>query len=245
MTHQETQPKAPIRLRRLALVGGSLAVLAVVGSAYANQAVADDDRSAARPTILASDPPQRAGAGHDAAPGTQRDGRDGVSSGMEALEAAMARVAPDGVVSDQEPVGMNYEPNRDGSPNALGSADLALSGGASAGGVTVTYSPVKAGDDERYSQCHALLTDCKVFTLDDGSTVLTYSLERSLVPWNQGPAEAVAAHRVVNGNVVSLLASSPYDVEAGASLGDDAVLTRDQLVDVISQPEWSELKPLD
>jgi hypothetical protein len=72
--------------------------------------------------------------------------------------------------------------------------------------------------------------------------VLSYVVDDSAAPsgW-QGPAPFFAAHRVVNGNVVALAASSPYDT--GAS-GENPVLTRDQLVDVSSQPEWSRLIPV-
>ena len=51
---------------------------------------------------------------------------------------------------------------------------------------------------------------------------------------DNGPA--IAAHRIVNGAVVTLMASAP-------GKGTDPVLTRDQLVDLISQPEWADLKP--
>lgn len=161
-------------------------------------------------------------------------------TGVEALTATLAWVVPNGVVL--EPSTMNYEPDRDGSPNARGGVEFAPSAGAATGNVTVSYAPAKAGDVERYAQCHDNLDDCDVVTLADGSPVLTYAVRRSTRPWDEGPDTLFAAQRVVNGNVVSVAADSP-DVHSGAG-PDDPVLTKDQLVDVIGQPEWSRLLPV-
>ena len=132
---------------------------------------------------------------------------------------------------------MNYEPNRDGSANALGYAEFAPSAGADSGGLIVTYRPTKPGDVQLYEQCQPLLTECETLTLPDGSVVVTHVLGPPFdgVPGqDQGPA--VAAYRIVGDNVVALLAGAP-------GKDTDAVLTRDQLVDVISGPEWANLKP--
>ena len=227
----------PGRSRRLGVVGGALAVIAVVAAFSANQAVADDtaDTKSAELTSAGIQQPQGASAGHDK-PHAGKDGSDGQpASGIDVLTTALSRVTPEGVVSDLSR--MNYEPNRDGSPNALGSLTFAPSAGAASASVGVNYWPVKAGDQQLHSQCNGMVADCETSTLPDGSIVVTYVIP----PVNFAPGldngPAIAAHRIVNGAVVTLIASAP-------GKGTDPVLTRDQLVDLISQPEWADLKPV-
>ena len=232
----QTGHSAPGRSRRLGVVGGALAVIAVVAAVSANRAVADDTADTSRLTTSAGvQQPQGAGTGHDK-PHASKGGSDGQpASGIDALAAALSRVTPEGVVSDLSK--MNYEPNRDGSPNALGSLTFAPSAGAASASVGVNYWPVKAGDQQLHSQCNGMVADCETSTLPDGSIVVTYVIP----PVNFAPGldngPAIAAHRIVNGAVVTLIASAP-------GKGTDPVLTRDQLVDLISQPEWADLKPV-
>ena len=162
-------------------------------------------------------------------------------TGVAALSAALARVAPTGVVSHSS--GMSYEPNRDGSPNALATVSFAPSAGAEPGDVGVNYWPAEGGDAEFYAQCHDDLADCETTMLPDGSVVLTYAVRGSGFPYGQGSSTGMAVHRVVGGVVVTVAADAPRHDDSGAT-GKDAVLTRDQLVDLISQPEWSRLLPI-
>ena len=215
------------RNRRLSVAGSTLAVVAAVGLGAWTTSTLVEGAATVREGSTAS--------------GTTWETP---LTGVEALTATLTRVAPAGVVTDDLPTGMTYEPNRDGSPNALGGVEFAPSAGAASGGVIVNYWPVRAGDLQRNTHCHDDVADCEVVTLPDGTVVLTYVVNDPQVPSaGRGPAMLVAAHRVVNGNVVSLGAGSPYDAGADAR-ADDAVLTRDQLVDVISQPEWSRLIPV-
>ena len=228
MTEQHTQPKRrPREWRMLGLTGAALAVIAVVGAATANQALAEDTEGATRPTVSAAASDKTNGSEDKPTVRT-------TVSGIAALEAALSRVVPTGVVSD--PSRMNYEPNRDGSPNALGGLTFAPSAAAPSASVGVNYWPAKAGDLQLHSQCNGMVADCETSTLPDGSVVVTYVVPPlTFVPGGDiGPA--IAAHRIVNGAVVTLAASAP-------GKGTDPVLTRDQLVDLISQPEWADLKP--
>ena len=235
MTEQHTQPKRrPREWRMLGLTGAALAVIAVVGAATANQALAEDTQRATRPSVSAAATDKTNGS-EDKTIGSEDEPtvRTAVS-GIAALEAAVSRVVPEGVVSD--PSRMNYEPNRDGSPNALGGLTFAPSAAAPSASVGVNYWPAKAGDLQLHSQCNGMVADCETSTLPDGSVVVTYVVPPlTFVPGgDNGPA--IAAHRIVNGAVVTLMASAP-------GKGTDPVLTRDQLVDLISQPEWADLKP--
>ena len=235
MTEQHTQPKRrPREWRMLGLTGAALAVIAVVGAATANQALAEDTQGATRPSVSAAATDKTNGSEDKrSAPRTsRRSGRP--SRGSRPSRPPCHGWCPTGVVSD--PSRMNYEPNRDGSPNALGGLTFAPSAAAPSASVGVNYWPAKAGDLQLHSQCNGMVADCETSTLPDGSVVVTYVVPPlTFVPGgDNGPA--IAAHRIVNGAVVTLMASAP-------GKGTDPVLTRDQLVDLISQPEWADLKP--
>jgi hypothetical protein len=234
MTEQHIQPKRrPRGWRRLGLTGAALAVIAVVGAATANQALAEETQGATRPTMSAA-----ATEATDTTKGSEDKPRvkTGVS-GIAALEAALSQVVPTGVVAD--PSAMNYEPSRDGWPNAFGHLTFAPSPGAASSEATVTYWPVKPGDAELHSQCQGLMDDCETLTLPDGSVVLSYVVSGPGVAPGMGASTLIAVHRVVGDNVVSLAAGSP-EVEPGAPAADP-VLTRDQLIELISGSEWAEL----
>jgi hypothetical protein len=234
--HQDTLTKhsSPGRSRRLGVVGGALAVIAVVAAAFANQAVAEDTTGTSLPSTSSGVPRQGAGVGQEEPDSTKPDSaHEQPVSGIGALEAALSRVAPEGVVSD--PSKMNYEPSRDGWPNAWGSLTFASSEGAASATVGVNYWPAKEGDAELYSQCMGLVDDCEMSTLPDGSVVITYVIAPLTFVPGQDNGPAIAAHRIVNGTVVALMATAP-------GKGTDPVLTRAQLEDLISQPEWADLE---
>ena len=132
-------------------------------------------------------------------------------TGVAALSAALARVAPRGVVS--HPSGMSYEPHRDGSPNALATVSFAPSAGAEPGDVGVNYWPAQSGDAELYARCHDDLAGCETSMLSDGSVVLTYAVRGPGFPLGQGSSTGMAVHRVVNGMVVRLPLYAPRDGE--------------------------------
>jgi hypothetical protein len=212
------------RNRGLAAAWSTLAVLVAVGLG----AWATNNLAAGVPTVREGSP----AGGPSAAT---------LLTGVDVLTATLARVAPRGVVSHASE--MNYETGREGSPNALGDVTFAPSAGAAPATVLVNYWPAETGDVELHSQCHDSLVDCTASRLPDGSVVLSYAVEGSDLPWVGGSSSGLAAHRVVDGTVVTIAASAPREVGSGAS-GQSAVLTRDQLVDLISQPEWHRLLPV-
>jgi hypothetical protein len=158
----------------------------------------------------------------------------GLLTGTEALTVTLARVAPAGVVSRISE--MTHEPARGGSTNAYGSVRFAPSVDAASSEVMVSYQRARGEDLERNSRCQPQLPDCQISALPDGSVVLTYAISQvRYLPGLEG--SGWAAHRVVDGTVVALAATAP-DQHA------DPVLSRDQLLTLISQPEWSRLTAL-
>jgi hypothetical protein len=215
---------------RLAAAFGLLAVVAAAGTMAAGQAFAEDGRRSSPPASSATGPGQGSGQGPGQGPGPSADKPQ---DAIAVLEHGLSEVAPDAVVSEASKV--SYEPNRDGSPNAFGHLELAPTAAAESSEVMVTYSSTKPGDLERYTHCqYAPLTDCQVVELTDGSLVITYVVAGA--PWVPDQGGLVAAHRIVEGNVVALSATAPHS-------DSEPVLTRDQLVALISQPEWADLEP--
>ena len=92
------------------------------------------------------------------------------------------------------------------------------------------------GDLQTHSQCNGLIADCETSTLPDGSVVVSYVVPpNDLLPeLDNGPT--LAAHRIVGDTVVTMMAQAPGS-------GADPVLTREEIVELISQSEWALLQP--
>jgi hypothetical protein len=218
------------RQRRLTIAGGALAVLAAFGAGPALDGVVGHrgEASDVRSQGFASAP-------HFPAP----------VPAMDALTAAIARVVPDGTISDTQPL-TTYEGDA-GDPYAKGALKFAAPGAAGAGWVSLNVFSAPE-DISGFGDCgqYGGYPNCEVSTLEDGSLLVTWD-----VPvWN-GPSESkrlgtsVAGVLVSNGMVVSVDARIPFaDEKDKEPLSPDAPLTTAQLREVLSQPEWTNLLPL-
>ena len=138
---------------KLAVVGGSIAVMAVAG-ASATQAFADpgDTGSAETTSVIKASGGVLEQAGSEKAPGEKRrhEARQQASRrtarpcpGWRALQAALAEVVPGGSTSDL--IGMNKY-SGDGGPYAKGALTFGI--GEAASDVELTYDLAVRGDKE-------------------------------------------------------------------------------------------------
>ena len=247
MTIHETVADEGVSLvRQLAVVGGSIAVMAVAG-ASATQAFADpgDTGSVETTSVIKASGGVLEQAGSEKAPGEKhrtkhanKQQKNGPAvSGLEALQAALAEAVPGGSTSDL--IGMNKY-SGDGGPYARGALTFGI--GEAASDVELTYGLAVPGDKEYFAQCDGSQSNCEVTTLADGSVMQTYD-----IPFGGGkPGETgtnLGAARLVDGYTVGLWVQVPVD-ERGKVLDPETVLTMDQLQQVLSQPVWADLEPL-
>jgi hypothetical protein len=244
------------RRRRLAVAGGLLAVLTILGGAFASAglllpgagqagegtAYAARGRGTSHVIVPAPDGPlSGTPSSEPASPGeacTQRRADlvfTPVPEAGEALKAAVASVA-EGTTSNVSASRKSATCHASAAVTAV--LDFAPAGGSPAGQVSVHYDPVSSKvwgvDGEEYvSQCYSEMEDCQIQTLPDGTTVRTYATRMELAG---GTWEILIADRLADGYVVSVQAQGPRaDDEAGTVLGPDAVLSADQVIELAQQ----------
>jgi hypothetical protein len=166
----------------------------------------------------------------------QKDGKS--LSGLEALQESLTAVAPGGSTSDVS--AMSYE--GDGADAyAKGALTFAVGDGAAdASVIQLTHYRATKGSEESFKELCATQVNCQVTDLSDGSVLVSYD-----VPFGKGQTGGtnLGAARLVDGYVVALWVQVPVD-EHGKVLDPSTVLTMDQLEDVLSQPQWADLKQL-
>jgi hypothetical protein len=141
-------------------------------------------------------------------------------NGLQAFQTAAAEVLPGATISDLS--GMSGE--KEGGKGGL---DLTPADGTKSSPVQVTYFNAPAGDKASFQDCDNQF-NCDILTLPDGSPMQVFD-----VPFAPGRANLSVA-RLVNGVEVGVWVGVP----AG---GDHPVVTRQQLVDLLSQPVWGAL----
>jgi hypothetical protein len=223
--------------RRTAL-GGSIALLAVLGAGAvsANQAFADEPGEDA--TGSAAPAPSS-----DTAPASPR-------SLTAALQAAVAEVA-EGTTTDFSAKSLvsvtwkqNHEPGdnpRLGADLIRGSLTFEPADGSPSGTVSVDLTdrtdPATRRTVERFLTCEQdPLPDCKATRLPDGSLLMTWSSTGWTLPEKE-PIETLNAARLVGDVLFSFQAENLVDVTDGITR-PDAVLSTDQLTEIASEPWW-------
>jgi hypothetical protein len=226
--------------RRTAL-GGSIALLAVLGAGAvtANQAFADEPGS----DTTESSSPSPSG---DTAPATPR-------SLTVALQAAVTEVT-DGTTSHfsaKSMVSLTWKQSHEPGDDPRLGADLIRSrlafqpaDASPAAGVSVDLTdrsdPATRKDLEAVLSCEKdPLPDCESTRLPDGSLLMTWTSTGWTLPEKE-PIETLHAERLVGDVLLSFQADSYVEEdETTRPTRPDAVLSTDQLVEIASQPWWT------
>jgi hypothetical protein len=203
------------RRKRLATLGGSLALLTVVAG-------------------LATSGPLRPGhsttAATDAPPALTT-----LADGSEILQGAIANVAPELAVSDVTTLTVSGS-------SARSSLKLTPYGATTGSLMTLTYGPA-TGPTPDSATCEAqgsASTGCHVETLPDGSTLLTYQLHAGR---GRNRGWVYDAMRFVNGYAYGVDIIAPVNAQ-DSYVSPMPALTKDQLVAIMSQPVWTSVQPL-
>ena len=212
------------RRRRLAAAGRSLAVLAFLAA-----------RVVTASGLLPGDPDEVTVLAGPASstPAPER------LTGLEALDAALDTVVPGTRTTDV--TGMKESDDPQGDPYAEGALTFTTASGSAGSVIEVTYYPAHPRAEHPWGECDGSQPNCQVINLPDGSTLQTYD-----IPITRGGKVAgtnLGAARLVDGYIVSLWVQVPV-AEKGGVFGTTTALTRAQLTDVLSQPEWGQLVPL-
>jgi hypothetical protein len=158
--------------------------------------------------------------------------------GLEALESAIAEVAPNITIADVTELITSID--QDGKYSKAGLTVRRV--GADAGShVSLTYFPFDPPASPR-QLCNEASSDltCDVDALPDGSFLLTYQLHAGQGGNKSWVYDAV---RYVGGYAYGI------DVTAAVNRQDtyldpDPLLTKDQVIDIMSQPVWTKVSPL-
>jgi len=244
------------RRHRLAVAVGSVAVLAVLvgalatagwllpGAGPAADGVAYADQPGDTTAVISPAPNDPLGvtpSSEQAGSGEACSQRRGdlvftpVPEAGRGLKSAVASVA-EGAVSDVS--GTRSSATCHAAEFVSAVLSFAPAGGSPPGQVSVHYDPVSSKvwgvDGETYaSTCFADMEECRIEPLPDGTTVRTYAKHLDI---EGGSWEILIADRVVDGYVVSVQAQGPRaNDKVGTVLAPDAVLSTEQLVDVVSQ----------
>jgi hypothetical protein len=148
--------------------------------------------------------------------------------GLQAFHKAAADVLPGATFSHVTGVfemkGLSGE-----NVGSRGGLHIKLAGGTKSSLVDVEYWNAAAGEKARHQDCDDVV-NCDILTLPDGSPMRIYD-----VPVGHGRAN-ISASRLVNGvSVVVFVGVPPH--------GGPTVVSRKQLVDLLSQPVWGHLDP--
>ena len=210
------------RWRKVAAVGGSLAVLAVGGATVTQAFAADPTPEGAAKTSI----------------GVDKHGHQKAKSGLDVLSAALERVSPGGSVS----VIRAEKTWRDvGRPYAMVTLKFTPAGATAGSEILLQYKAAVDGSKEAVEDCDGSQPHCEVLMLANGGV-----MQISDTPFHDkvnGDGTNQIAALYIDGTVVTLWAQVPTN-ETGKGLDARPVLTRDEVKDVLSQPGWADLKPV-
>jgi hypothetical protein len=215
------------RRRRLAVAGSSLAVVAVLMGGVVTAG-----------GLLPGEPDEVTVV---AGPGSSTSAAKPLT-GLEALESALDTVVPGGSTSRITAMDEHEDP-QDG-PYAKDTLTFTPVSGSAPSVIDVTYYPADSKAEDLVGRCDGTQPNCQVITLPDGSPLQTYDIPIKNGEHGNVVGTNLGAVRLVAGNVVALWVQVPVD-EHDEVLRRTTALTADQLKDVMSQPEWGQLVPLD
>ena len=129
-----------------------------------------------------------------------------------------------------------------GRPYAMVTVEFTPAGATAASEIMVQYKQAVDGTEEAVAECDGTQDHCEVFTPASGGVV-----QISDTPFRDkqhGDGSNLISSLYVDGMVVTLWAQVPLAAD-GTVVSATPVLSREQVVALLSQPEWGHLVPVD